>query len=77
MALKISESASRTDADEDGHQFDHDGRHWDHGLFWPAERPMFYKNQIMEKDLEQNTEFRIKYPSGEMGSLPAGEAELL
>ena len=25
---------------------------------------------LMEKDLEENTEFRIKWPKGEMGSLP-------
>ena len=29
------------------------------------------KIKIMEKDLEENTEFRIKWPRGEMGSLPA------
>ena len=29
----------------------------------------------MEKDLEQNTEFRIKYPRGDLGQ-SAGEAEL-
>ncbi len=27
--------------------------------------------QIMEKDLEENTEFRIKWPRGQLGSLPA------
>ena len=31
--------------------------------------------QIMEKDLEENTEFRIKYPRGELGQ-SSGEAEL-
>jgi len=31
--------------------------------------------ELMEKDLEQNTEFRIKYPRGELGQ-SAGEAEL-
>ena len=31
--------------------------------------------QLMEKDLEENTEFRIKYPRGEVGQ-SAGEAEL-
>ena len=31
--------------------------------------------QIMEKDLQENTEFRIKYPRGELGQ-SAGEAEL-
>ena len=34
--------------------------------------------QIMEKDLEENTEFRIKWPRGEMGALPAdGEQFML
>ena len=27
--------------------------------------------QIMEKDLQENTEFRIKWPRGQLGSLPA------
>ena len=27
--------------------------------------------QLMEKDLAENTEFRIKWPRGQMGSLPA------
>ena len=31
--------------------------------------------ELMEKDLNQNTEFRIKYPRGEMGQ-SSGEAEL-
>ena len=31
--------------------------------------------ELMQKDLEQNTEFRIKYPRGELGQ-SAGEAEL-
>ena len=26
--------------------------------------------QIMEKDLSENTEFRIKWPRGQLGSLP-------
>jgi len=26
--------------------------------------------QLMEKDLEENTEFRIKWPRGQLGSLP-------
>ena len=33
------------------------------------------KLELIEKDLEQNTEFRIKYPRGELGQ-SAGEAEL-
>ena len=34
--------------------------------------------QLMEKDLEENTEFRIKWPRGEMGALPAdGEQFML
>jgi len=31
--------------------------------------------ELMEKDLEQNSEFRIKYPRGEIGQ-SSGEAEL-
>ena len=31
--------------------------------------------ELMQKDLEQNSEFRIKYPRGELGQ-SAGEAEL-
>ncbi len=31
--------------------------------------------ELMHKDLEQNTEFRIKYPRGELGQ-SSGEAEL-
>ena len=33
--------------------------------------------QIMEKDLEENTEFRIKWPRGEMGSLPADSEQYM
>jgi division protein CdvB (Snf7/Vps24/ESCRT-III family) len=33
--------------------------------------------QIMEKDLEENTEFRIKWPRGEMGSLPADSEQFM
>ena len=33
------------------------------------------KVELMEKDLEQNTEFRIKYPRGQLGK-SSGEAEL-
>ena len=33
------------------------------------------KLELFEKDLEQNTEFRIKYPRGELGQ-SSGESEL-
>ena len=33
--------------------------------------------QIMEKDLEENTEFRIKWPRGELGSLPADNEQFM
>ena len=32
---------------------------------------------LMEKDLELNTEFRIKLPRGQMGSLPADQEQFL
>ena len=33
--------------------------------------------QIMEKDLEENTEFRIKCPRGQLGSLPADSEQFM
>ena len=33
--------------------------------------------QIMEKDLQENTEFRIKWPRGQMGSLPADSEQYM
>ena len=35
------------------------------------------KINIMETDLEENTEFRIKWPRGEMGSLPADSEQFM
>ena len=35
------------------------------------------KVELMSKDLEENTEFRIKWPRGEMGSLPADSEQYL
>lgn len=32
---------------------------------------------LMEKDLEENSEFRIKWPKGEMGSLPADSEQFM
>jgi phage shock protein A len=32
---------------------------------------------MMQADLEQNTEFRIKWPRGEMGSLPADSEQFM
>ena len=33
--------------------------------------------QIMEKDLEENTEFRIKWPRSQLGSLPADSEQFM
>ena len=35
------------------------------------------KLELMSKDLEENTEFRIKWPRGEMGSLPADSEQFM
>ena len=35
------------------------------------------KIKIMEQDVSQNTEFRIKWPRGQMGSLPADSAQYM
>ena len=33
--------------------------------------------QLMEKDLEENTEFRIKWPRGQLGALPADSEQFM
>ena len=33
--------------------------------------------ELMSKDLEHNTEFRIKWPRGQMGSLPADQEQYM
>jgi hypothetical protein len=33
--------------------------------------------QIMEKDLNENTDFRIKWPRGQLGSLPADSEQFM
>ena len=33
--------------------------------------------QLMESDLEKNTEFRIKWPRGQLGSLPADSEQFM
>ena len=35
------------------------------------------KIKIMEQDVEQNTEFRIKWPRGQMGSLPTDSEQYM
>ena len=35
------------------------------------------KINILEQDVEQNTEFRIKWPRGQMGSLPADSEQYM
>ena len=35
------------------------------------------KIKIMEQDVEQNTEFRIKWPRGQMGALPADSEQYM
>lgn len=47
--------------------------------FGVIERLNSIENKIilMEADLEQNTEFRIKWPRGEMGSLPADSEQFM
>ena len=33
--------------------------------------------QLMEKDLEENTEFKIKWPRGQLGALPADSEQFM
>ena len=59
-------------------------------LFWVVERLNISETKItllekdlqqavemLETDLEKNTEFRIKWPRGEMGSLPADSKQFM
>ena len=47
--------------------------------FWIIERLNIIETngKLMLADLEKNTEFRIKWPRGEMGSLPADSEQFL
>ena len=47
------------------------------GLFWHSRKikSTLYKDRVDAKRFDQNSEFRIKYPRGELGQ-SAGEAEL-
>ena len=49
------------------------------GYFQPVERLNIADTsiQLMEKDLEENTEFRIKWPRGQLGSLPADSEQFM
>ena len=38
---------------------------------------MLTKGEIMEKDLETNSEIRIKWPRGQLGSLPADSEQFM
>ena len=38
---------------------------------------MLTKVEIIEKDLEMNSEFRIKWPRGQLGSLPADSEQFM
>ena len=77
--VKNRRGPSCTDADEDGHQFDRNRGHRDLGYFGLVKRLNVAdtKIQIMEKDLEENTLFRIKWPRGEIGSLPADSEQFM
>ena len=46
------------------------------GIIEPQNR-MLTKVEIMEKDLEMNSEFRIKWPRGQLGSLPADSEQFM
>ena len=63
-----------SDAYEDRSQPHHVGRDRHVGFFGIQEKLNTHatKLQIMEKDLEMNSEFRIKWPRGLLGSLPRG-----
>ena len=42
-----------------------------------AEKDLEQSVEMLLQDLEKNTEFRIKWPRGEMGSLPADSEQFM
>ena len=49
------------------------------GLFWYHRKLNQHSTrlELMEKDLTENTEFRIKWPRGQLGSLPADSEQFM
>ena len=49
------------------------------GLFWNLERinKLETDNTLIQKDLDQAVEFSIRWPRGELGSLPADSEQFL
>ena len=78
--LNISEEARCADADENGCFFDRIVAIGTMGLFWyyrTSKSNRARRLELMEKDLEENTEFRIKWPRGQLGSLPADSEQFM
>ena len=53
---------------------------WHDGLFSDDREVKSTRNsrlQLMEKDLEENTQFRIRWPRGQLGSLPADSEQFM
>ena len=42
-----------------------------------TQNKLITKVELMERDLEMNTEFRIKWPRGQLGSLPADSEQFM
>ena len=71
--------SSRPNANEDGCLSDNYRSTWHDGLFsnGRTSKLQTLKYKIMEKIVEENTEFRIKWPRGQLGSLPADSEQYM
>ena len=50
---------------------------WDYFGLIETQNKLLTKVELMSSDLEMNTEFRIKWPRGQLGSLPADSEQFM
>ena len=77
--LNISEGGSCPNAYEDGCLFNNYRRPWHHGLFSNNRNVSMlqHSNTNNGEGSKENTEFRIKWPRGQLGSLPADSEQFM
>ena len=77
--IKNFRRSKSTNAYENSSQFDYACCNWNMGFFWYTRKLNQHSTQleIMDKDLVMNTEFRIKWPRGLLGSLPADSEQFM
>ena len=77
--MKLGPEQNGTDADENRDLFDHNGQSRHHSDFFKIQEKLNQHDTLLQmhtKDLDQNSEFRIKYPRGELLGQSSGDSEL-